>query len=315
MTPAAVPSPAPSSGPALCCPRCKSPLAAGAPDPGGCPKCGTRIQVTDATVAYDYLALLRAAFPRRYRLYKVLCNNGAVSYVELAAGSLSLPERKDVAEFGAFLGRFVHAGDGVLDIGCGPLPTPGYLQGLRAVGARLLGLDVNPTEFQGFRITGCAEFLPLPEASVEVVVFATSLDHVCDLEATMREVRRVLPAGGRCCIWMSDRQPYWKQFFLRERTFTGVLRRVCIDLPKQVVVNIRDGRRLFYGVLHYFTRSRYWDYENGSTFYCPPGAVDPFHSFFESPAEVTALAAKQGLALVARETGSNGVFLALKREG
>ena len=114
---------------------------------------------------------------------------------------------------------------------------------------------------------------------------------------------------------MSDRQPYWKQFFLRERTFTGVLRRVCIDLPKQVAVNIRDGRRLFYGVLHYFTRGRYWDYENGSTFYCPPGAVDPFHSFFESPAEVTALAAKQGLALVARETGSNGVFLALKREG
>lgn len=306
-------SSAPVFRPDLCCPRCKAPLAKPESPEGACPQCAVRIRISESGIGYDFLSLLRSAFPRRYRLYKALCNNGVVSYLELAGGSLSLPERKDVAEFGAFLGRFAGAGDRLLDIGCGPLPTPGYLQGLRAGGACLMGLDVNPTEFQGFRITGCAEFLPLPDESVDVVVFATSLDHVCDLDATLREVRRVLPAGGRCCVWMSDRQPYWKQFFLRDRSMVGVLRRVLVDMPKQVAVNIRDGRRLFYGVLHYFSRGRYWDYENGSTFYCPPGAVDPFHSFFESPTEVTALAAKHGLELAARETGSNGVFLALKR--
>ena len=177
-----------------------------------------------------------------------------------------------------------------------------------------MGLDVMPTEFEGFRIKGCAEFLPLPDGGVDVVVFATSLDHVCDLDATLREVRRVLAAGGRCCVWMSDRKPYGKQFLLYDRPERGFLRRVGIDLPKQVGANLRDGRRLWYGIFHYFTRGRYWDYENGSVFYCPPGAIDPFHSFFESPAEITALAAKYGLGCIARETGSNGVFLALRRD-
>lgn len=296
--------------PSLCCPRCQAPCA---PPATACPKCGLGLQISETEIRYDFLGLLRAAFPGRYRLYKALCNNGLVSYQELAAGSLSLPERKDVAEFAAFLGRHARAGECVLDIGCGPLPVPGYLQPLQAAGARLIGLDVNPTEFRGFRIMGCAEFLPLPDASVDVVVFATSLDHVCDLEATWREVRRVLAEGGRCCVWMSDRQPYWKQFLFRKRGAGDVLRRVLIDLPKQVAANVRDGRRLLYGVTHYFTRGRYWDYENGTTFYCPPGAVDPFHSFFESPAEITAVAAGHGLTRVAQETGSNGVLLAFQR--
>lgn len=301
--------------PAVACPRCKTSLAGDGPAERPCGHCGLGIRMSATGIAYDFLALLRTAFPRRYRLYKALCNNGAISYQELAAGSLSLPERGDVGEFAAFLARFARGTDRVLDIGCGPLPVPGYLQGLRLAGARLLGLDVYPTEFEGFRITGCAEFLPLSDGGVDVVVFATSLDHVCDLDATLREVRRVLPAGGRCCVWMSDRKPYWKQFLFHDRPERGFLRRLCIDLPKQVGANLRDGRRLWYGVFHYFTHGRYWDYDNGSVFYCPPGAVDPFHSFFESPAEVTALAARHDLALVARESGSNGVFLAFERGG
>jgi SAM-dependent methyltransferase len=303
----------PNARPPVTCPRCKTPLPAASAGECACPQCGLGIRISDASLACDFLALLRAAFPRRYRLYKALCNNGAISYQELAAGSLSLPERKDVAEFGAFLGRHAGGADRVLDIGCGPLPVPGYLQELHAAGARLLGLDVYPTEFRGFRITGCAEFLPLPDGGVDVVVFATSLDHVCDLDATLREVRRVLPAGGRCCVWMSDRKPYWKQFLFHDRSERSFLRRLCIDLPKQVAANLRDGRRLGYGIFHYFTRGRYWDYDNGSVFYCPPGAVDPFHSFFESPAEVTSLAARHGLDLTERKNGSNGVFLAFTR--
>ena len=295
----------------LCCPKCKHAPA----EPGGCPRCAFVLQRSESGVAYDYLALLRKAFPARYPLYKALCNNGYVSYHELASSSLSLPERKDVAEFAAFLARQVKADDFVIDIGCGPLPVPGYLAPLHAAGARLLGLDVYPTEFQGFRITGCAEFLPLTDGSLDVVIFATSLDHVCDLAATLREVRRVLRRGGHCCIWMSDRQPYWKQFFFRQRTLVAVARRLFLGLPKQVALNVRNGRRLLYGVTHYFTRGRYWIYESGSAFYCPPGAVDPFHSFFESPAEIAKLAASHGLIATAEERASNGVFLALTCRG
>lgn len=297
----------------LACPRCKTPLPAAGAGECACPQCGLRIRIADAGVAFDFLALLRAAFPRRYRLYKALCNNGAISYQELAAGSLSLPERRDVAEFAAFLGRFAGGQDRVLDIGCGPLPVPGYLQGLRAAGARLLGLDVYPTEFQGFRITGCAEFLPLPDGGVDVVVFATSLDHVCDLDATLREVRRVLPAGGRCCVWMSDRDGPGGDVQPAKPTGSNLVTAASMRALKRWKLACKRRLRTFLATLRLSLSGRYVEYDNGSVFYCPPGAVDPFHSFFESPAEVTALAARHGLVLAARETGSNGVFLAFTR--
>ena len=296
--------------PIICCPRCGNVIGA-APS---CGNCSLEVRHSADGVAYDYFALLKAAFPRRYRLYRVLCNNGFVSYHELAAGSLSLPERGDVAEFGAFLARHAASGGWVLDVGCGTLPVPGYLLPLRARGIRLAGLDIYPMSFEGFRIEGCAEFLPLAAGSMDTLVFATSLDHVCDLSATLREVARVLRPGGSCCIWMSDRLPYWRQYFLHGLTWRGMVRRFCLHLPRQMAMNLRNRRPVFYGIRHFFTHGRYWEYENGSTFYCPPGAVDPFHSFFESPAEIIALARPHGLVLTAREQGRNGVYLNLTRQ-
>jgi hypothetical protein len=112
---------------------------------------------------------------------------------------------------------------------------------------------------------------------------------------------------------MSDRRPYWKEFIFPKAKRGGVFRRLLVDLPKQIGANLRDGRRPLYGVTHYFTRGRYWVYDNGSVFYCPPGAIDPFHSYFESADEIAALATKHGFKVAAREEGSNGVFLALER--
>jgi SAM-dependent methyltransferase len=268
-----------------------------------------------AEIRYDYARLLRDAFPRRYPLYRALCNNGFVSYHELAEGSVSLPSRADVAEFGAFLAERIPAGARVLDVGCGPLATPGYLESVKARGGEFAGLDIYPTTFAGLRITGCAEFLPLRDGCLDAVIFATSLDHVCDLHATLREVRRVLRPGGGCFIWMSDRKPYWREFFFCRPTALGVLRRVLLSLPKQIMLNFHARRRLLYGVTHYFTRGRFWEYANGSVFYCPPGAVDPFHSFFESPAEVVSLASRHDLTRAAFTRGLNGVYLHLERSG
>jgi hypothetical protein len=78
-----------------------------------------------------------------------------------------------------------------------------------------------------------------------------------------------------------------------------------------VAANIRHGRRILYSITHWFRQGRYWDYPNGVVFYCPPGAIDPFHAWFESPAEVAALARQAGFARSTITSASNGVFLRL----
>lgn len=297
----------------FCCPRCHAAI----PKPGAkpdvaCAGCGQIRRLEDDVFSYDFAALLREHWPRRYRLYRTLCNNGFVSYHELADGSLSLPDRPDVIEFGRFLAAHVPPAATVLDIGCGPLPCPGYLLPLAEEGARLIGLDVYPSAFEGLRIVGCAEFLPLPDRSLDAVVFATSLDHVCDLDQTFRELRRVLKPEGVCCIWMSERRPYWREFFLpRDGGPGATLRRLLLSFPRQLVSNLSRRMNPGYGIFHFRTRGRYWEYPNGSTFYCPPGAIDPFHSWFESPAEVATKAGHNGLRVIARQRGLNGVLLSL----
>ncbi|MDO8542555.1 MAG: methyltransferase domain-containing protein [Opitutaceae bacterium] len=299
--------------PAICCPRCHDAIPATPPAERPCPRCGLVLRGSPVGVSYEQARLLQAAFPARFRLYRALCNNGFVSYHELAAGSVSLPGREDVAEFGRFLSHHAGNGEWLLDVGCGPLPVPGYLEPLRGRGLRFLGLDIYPTSFDGFRITGCAEFLPLADRSIDVVVFGTSLDHVCDLTQTLQEMSRILRRGGRCCIWMGDRRPYWREFFFPDAPATVVVRRIFGGFPKRVLRNVLNGHRPFYGILHHFRHGRYWEYENGSTFYCPPGAIDPFHMYFERPAEVIRLAKRFGFAATATERASNGVFLGLTR--
>ncbi len=280
-------------------------------DRSACPACATILSRNGEQLIYDHFALLRELSPQRYRLYRALCNNGYVSYNELASGSVSLPNRPEVREFAAFLLRACDSPTWVLDVGCGPLSVPGYLEPLIPTGASFIGLDVYPTEFSGWRIAGCAEFLPLADQSIDIVVFATSLDHVCDLGRTFDEIVRVLKPKGRCCIWMSEREPYWRQFFMPEWNLGLLLRRLICTAPKRLINNLLKRRRPLYSITHHFTHGRYWEYENGSVFYCPPGAVDPFHSFFESPDEIIKLAQSHGLELVERKRSSNGVLLCL----
>lgn len=265
-----------------------------------------KLRHESATLSYDFATLLRNHWPRRYRLYRTLCNNGFVSYQELADGSLSRPDRPEVIEFGRFLARHIPPGATVLDIGCGPLATPGYLLPLVRVEARLIGLDIYPSAFEGMRIIGCAEFIPLPSRSLDAAVFATRLDHVCDLDQTFRELRRVLKPEGVCAIWMSERRPYWREFFLPRNGGIGVtLRRLFASFPRQLVSNLSRRMNPGHGILHFRTHGRYWEYPNGSTFYCPPEAIDPFPSWFESPEEVAAKADRHGLRVITRERGLN----------
>ena len=120
----------------------------------------------------------------------------AVSMVPAGAASARLAER--LSELAA--------SDAVADIGCGP----GFAARRAArLGASAVGIDPAPVMLRVARFltprsvravryaVGSAEALPLPESSVSVVWSIASVHHWADLDAGLREARRVLKTGGR----------------------------------------------------------------------------------------------------------------------
>lgn len=96
-------------------------------------------------------------------------------------------------------------GDTVVDIGCGPGAAVRYAARARAatigvdpapVMLRLAGLltrSALPARFA----QGAAEAVPLPDASASVVWTIAAAHHWADLDAGLREARRVLKPEGR----------------------------------------------------------------------------------------------------------------------
>jgi SAM-dependent methyltransferase len=106
-------------------------------------------------------------------------------------------------------GLLAPAGRDVLDVGCGP----GQLvRALAALGARPIGLEISEQQLAPARaadggsgaryLVGRAEALPLPDASLDVVVFMRSLHHVPVAEqfAALNEARRVVRSGGQVYV-------------------------------------------------------------------------------------------------------------------
>ena len=95
----------------------------------------------------------------------------------------------------------------VLDVGCGPYPQQSYFRadwmGDRV--NRLVGVDPlfrgGPREYEF--VQGVAERLPFADAVFDVVLYATSLDHIADVDAAMLESARVLKPDGTPPIWIS----------------------------------------------------------------------------------------------------------------
>ncbi|HEY6397986.1 MAG TPA: class I SAM-dependent methyltransferase, partial [Solirubrobacteraceae bacterium] len=96
-------------------------------------------------------------------------------------------------------------GKDVLDVGCG---GGGLARDLAARGARVIGIEISEAQLapaiardggSGARyLVGCAQELPLDDASVDVVVFMRALHHVpvAELRLALCEARRVLRPGG-----------------------------------------------------------------------------------------------------------------------
>lgn len=103
----------------------------------------------------------------------------------------------------------------VLDIACGE----GYGTAILAMRAReAIGVDIDPqavahaqARYGGPRarfLEGRCDAIPLPDASVDVVVSFETLEHHGEHDAMMREVRRVLVPGGVLVVSTPDKREY-----------------------------------------------------------------------------------------------------------
>jgi SAM-dependent methyltransferase len=96
-------------------------------------------------------------------------------------------------------------GDTVVDIGCGPGVAVRYAA---RRGAMVIGVDPAPVMLRVARlfatrpgkvryVEGAAEAIPLPEGSASVVWSIATVHHWSDIDAGLREIRRVLRPSGR----------------------------------------------------------------------------------------------------------------------
>jgi len=89
--------------------------------------------------------------------------------------------------------RLVREGMQVLDLGCGNMP---YAPLFTARGARYRGADLEEAEV----IIGVDGRVPLPDASMDLLLSFQVLEHVADLDAYLGEARRLLRPNGRLIL-------------------------------------------------------------------------------------------------------------------
>lgn len=150
----------------------------------------------------ESLRRLEALNSALYPVWRELFENGAKGYVEDRLGSCSHREQKYAQLFGCYLEIYAHGR--ILDIGCGPYGLPSYLATRKA--CMVCGLEPLPMlETPAFEVVrGINEFLPWDHAQFDIVVSGTSLDHVMSLDASLREVNRVLKPDGKYIVWLAS---------------------------------------------------------------------------------------------------------------
>jgi SAM-dependent methyltransferase len=96
----------------------------------------------------------------------------------------------------------------ILDVGCG---VGQYVRQLRDLPATVVGVDVDVARVtEGGRhvpdlLVSDAETLPFPDSSFDVVILNEVIEHMGQPRASLREIGRILPAGGHVVIYAPNR--------------------------------------------------------------------------------------------------------------
>lgn len=143
-------------------------------------------------------------------------------------------------------------GDTVLDCAAGTGVIAAHAQSLVGNTGQVIALDPSPAmltiaQQRGVHCTviGIAEYLPLPDNSVDLITMGYALRHVADLSVTFQEFARVLRPGGRLLILEMVPPPtrfgrIMSQFYLKH----------LVPTLAWLMTRRRDARRLM---------QYYWD--------------------------------------------------------
>ncbi len=110
------------------------------------------------------------------------------------------PERDPYRLFEQRVSRYLHPGATLLDAGCGrSAPVLNSLAPLvrRAIGVELVEFDQAPAHPNMELVQAGLDRIPLPDASVDVIMSRSVMEHVADPGGALREVARLLKPGGR----------------------------------------------------------------------------------------------------------------------
>ena len=125
--------------------------------------------------------------------------------------------------FGGFMAVSLDRNSTVLDIGCGiGRKLPAYVEQLNL--SNYIGLDpykVDVLPEYPMLAGALAENLPLKDASVDAVIFSTSMDHIEGIDQAIAEAKRVLKPGGRIYMWIGLYDP---RMIARIKTFDVIWR-------------------------------------------------------------------------------------------
>ncbi len=151
--------------------------------------------------------------------------------------------------YGRFMGRFseplalefveaagIRPGQHVVDVGCGPGALTAVLVDLLGADA-VVGIDPSPTFVDSARerlpgvtiVQGSAEFLPIPDQSVDAALAQLVVHFMADPVTGLREMARVTRPGGTlaACVWDNNPggggplTPFWDAAQSVDRAATG----------------------------------------------------------------------------------------------
>ena len=152
----------------------------------------------------------------------------------------------------SYVKQYVAQDDRILDVGCGI----GSLEE-RFLDHEIIGLDRSEAMIQAARdrvstpfVLGDATALPIPTASVDTIVFVSTLEFIPDTDAVLTEATRALSSDGTLvALVLNTRSEYVQSNLQREGSyFQRIVHRDSETLTETILEYVDGGQEFFLGI-------------------------------------------------------------------